>query len=108
LAQALEKQVKQIRLAEPYARELVEGVLSDKSKIDRKISQYAPEFPVQQLSAIDRNVLRVAIWETLFNNGTPSKVVINEAVEIAKAFGTEASSRFINGVLGSLLEEKSQ
>ena len=105
LVDALEKQIKNVRLAEPYARELIEGVGIDLHKVDQKIREFAPEFPVQQLSGIDRNILRVAIWEGMFHKGTPPKVIINEAVEIAKAFGTEASAKFINGVLGALLVE---
>jgi N utilization substance protein B len=102
-AEALEKHIKNIRLAEPYARELVENVTKEMNKIDSRIEKYAVEFPVQQLSAVDRNILRLAIWETLFDNKTPPKAAINEAVEIAKAYGTEASSKFVNGVLGSIL-----
>ena len=100
---AVEKVSKNIKLAEPYSREILEGISENLEKIDSLIKTYAREFPIQQLSAVDRNVLRVAIWETLFDNKTPSKVAINEAVEIARTFGTEASSRFVNGVLGSVL-----
>lgn len=100
---AVEKVSKNIKLAEPYSREILEGISENLEKIDSLIRTYAREFPIQQLSAVDRNVLRVAIWETLFDNKTPSKVAINEAVEIARTFGTEASSRFVNGVLGSVL-----
>ncbi len=100
---AVEKVSKNIKLAEPYSREILEGISENLEKIDALIRTYAREFPIQQLSAVDRNVLRVAIWETLFDNKTPSKVAINEAVEIARTFGTEASSRFVNGVLGSVL-----
>ncbi len=100
---AVEKVSKNMKLAEPYSREILEGVAENLEKIDSLIKTYAREFPIQQLSAVDRNVLRVAIWETLFDNKIPSKVAINEAVEIARTFGTEASSRFVNGVLGSVL-----
>ncbi len=105
---AVEKVAKNIRLSDPYAREIVEGVTENLAKIDSLIRTYAKEFPIQQLSAVDRNVLRVAIWETLFDNKNPSKVIINEAVEIAKIFGTETSSKFVNGVLGSVLSAEAE
>ena len=105
---AVEKVSKNIRLAEPYSREILEGIAENLEKIDSLIKRYAREFPIQQLSAVDRNVMRVAIWETLFDNKTPSKVAIDEAVEIAKTFGTEASSRFVNGVLGSILSAEAE
>lgn len=105
---AVEKVSKNIKMSEAYSREILEGISENLEKIDSLIRRYATEFPIQQLSAVDRNVLRVAIWETLFDNKTPSKVAINEAVEIAKTFGTEASSKFVNGVLGSVLAAEAE
>ena len=85
-----------------FARELVEGVLEQRDSIDDVIRQAAPQWPVEQLSAIDRNILRVAIREILMNNGAPIRAAINEAVELAKSFGSDNSARFVNGVLGSV------
>ena len=83
--------------------ETASGVLLYREKIDRHISQYAPQWPIDQLSPIDRNILRIAIYEIKYSkNGAPLKVAINEAVELAKAFGADGSYRFINGVLSSV------
>ncbi len=88
--------------AADFARELVSGVLEHRKKIDDIIQTYAPSFPVSQLAAVDRNILRLAIFELLMNNKVPVKVAINEAVELAKTFGSESSARFVNGVLGTV------
>ena len=85
-----------------FIEELVQGVLKNKSKIDEVIGRFAPSFPVAQMSVIDRNILRVAIFEILMDN-TPVKVAINEAIELAKIFGSDSSPRLINGVLGSIV-----
>jgi N utilization substance protein B len=85
-----------------FARELVEGVLEQRVAIDDVIAQAAPQWPVDQLSAIDRNILRLAIREILMNNGAPIRAAINEAVELAKSFGSDNSAKFVNGVLGSV------
>jgi N utilization substance protein B len=82
-----------------YARELVTGVEANRGAIDAVIGQAAPQFPVGELAAVDRNILRVAIYEVLFDNETPSGAAVNEAVELAKTFGGESSPRFVNGVL---------
>ena len=82
-----------------FARELVYGVLENKEAIDSTISTCAPEWPVEQISAIDRNILRIAIFEILLRDSVPIKAAINEAVELAKTFGSDSSSKFINGVL---------
>jgi N utilization substance protein B len=90
--------------ASAYARLLVEGVLENRDPIDRVIARSAPAWPLEQLPAVDRNLLRLAIYELLFDNRrVPPKVAINEAVEIAKTFGSENSSRFVNGVLGTVV-----
>jgi N utilization substance protein B len=85
-----------------FARELVAGVLEEREAIDAIIGRAAPQWPVAQLSAIDRNILRLAIREILMNNGAPIRAAINEAVELAKSFGSDSSAKFVNGVLGSV------
>jgi N utilization substance protein B len=85
-----------------FARELVEKVLENRERIDEVIARAAPAYPVGQLAAIDRNILRLAIQEILMNNETPVRAAINEAVELAKKFGSDNSARFVNGVLGSV------
>ena len=88
-----------------FSEGLVEGVLQHKSDLDALIKKFAPAFPLEQMSIIDRNILRLAIFEILFGGKTPFKVAINEAVELAKRFGGDASPRLINGVLGSITAE---
>ncbi len=88
-----------------FAKDLVEGVVKNQKEIDGKIKDYAPEWPIEQITLIDRNVLRLGIYELLFKKETPPKVSINEAIEVAKAFGGETSRKFINGVLGSIYEK---
>ncbi len=85
-----------------FVKELVSGVLDNKKPIDANIKKFAPTWPIAQISVIDRNILRLAIYELLFDNKTPIKVAINEAVELAKSFGSDSSPRFINGVLSSV------
>jgi N utilization substance protein B len=85
-----------------FIRELVSGVIDNKSAIDENIRKFAPAWPVEQLALIDRNILRLAIFEILFDNKVPVKVAVNEAVELAKIFGSKNSARFINGVLGTV------
>ena len=85
-----------------FARELVEGVTRSRKEIDGKIQSFAPAWPIDQIALIDRNILRLAIFEILLDNKVPVKAAINEAVELAKIFGSDNSSRFINGVLGSV------
>jgi len=85
-----------------FVRELVSGVIHNKEKIDHNIQSYAPAWPIEQIPVVDRNVLRLAIFEILLDNKVPVKVAINEAVELAKKFGSYSSPKFINGVLGSV------
>ena len=85
-----------------YARELVNGVVQNREKIDHNIRSFAPAWPVEQIPLVDRNILRLAIFEILLDNKVPVKVAINEAVELAKTFGSDNSSKFVNGVLGSV------
>ncbi len=85
-----------------FVRGLVSGALKNRKEIDQHIQKSAPAWPVNQLALIDRNILRLAIFEILFDNKVPVKVAVNEAVELAKTFGSESSGKFINGVLGSV------
>ena len=85
-----------------FVRELVSGVIQNKEKIDLNIQNFAPAWPIEQIPVVDRNILRLAIFEVLLDNKVPVKVAINEAVELAKTFGGDNSSRFVNGVLGSV------
>jgi len=85
-----------------FVRELVSGVIQNKEKIDLNIQNFAPAWPIEQIPLVDRNILRLAIFEVLLDNKVPVKVAINEAIELAKTFGGDNSSRFVNGVLGSV------
>lgn len=86
-----------------FTSQIVTGVLPIVQKLDAIIARHAPEWPLDQVAAIDRNILRIALWEIAVSNQTPMKVAINEAVELAKVFGSESTPRFVNGVLGSLV-----
>ena len=85
-----------------FVSELVSGVVWNKVEIDGSIRRFAPAWPIEQLAIVDRNILRLAIFEILFDNKVPVKVAISEAVELAKGFGSGSSAKFINGVLGSV------
>ena len=85
-----------------FVRQMVKQTVEHQEEIDGNIQRFAPMWPIEQLSVIDRNILRLAISEILFDNRVIIKVAINEAVELAKKFGSESSSRFVNGVLGSI------
>lgn len=85
-----------------FARELVNGVIQNREKIDPNIQNFAPAWPIEQIPVVDRNILRLAIFEILIDNKVPVKVAINEAVELAKTYGSDNSSKFVNGVLGSV------
>jgi N utilization substance protein B len=89
-----------------FARQIIFGVLPLISILDEIIAKYAPEWPLDQIAAIDRNILRMALWEFAVYHETPIKVVINEAVELAKQFGSDSAPRFINGVLGALADHQ--
>jgi transcription antitermination protein NusB len=89
---------------EGFARRLMAGVLAHRHRLNTLIAQHAPEWPLDQMAVVDRNILRIAIFELSdVEMNTPSKVAINEAVEMAKIFGSDSSPRFVNGVLGALL-----
>ncbi len=85
-----------------FARELVSGVTRNKETIDLNIRNLASAWPIEQIPVVDRNILRLAIFEILLDNKVPVKVAINEAVELAKRFGGDNSPKFVNGVLGSV------
>jgi N utilization substance protein B len=87
---------------EGFTRDLVNGVQANSKELDVQIQRFAPAWPVEQLSLVDRCLLRLAVFELTIGRDTSPKIVINEAVELAKLFGGESSPRFINGVLGSL------
>ncbi len=86
----------------PLATRLVNGVLEIRPRLDVLIHRYAPEWPLDQIAIVDRNILRIAIYEMAVDETIPLKVAINEAIELAKTFGSESTPRFINGVLGTL------
>ncbi len=94
------------KAAADFSRHLLRGVLEHHAVLDVFIHRYAPEWPLDQMAYIDRNILRMAIFEFAVDGGTPVKVAINEAVELAKAFASDSAPRFINGVLGTLVEHK--
>ncbi len=89
-----------------FARQIIFGVLPLREDLDQLIAKYAPEWPLDQIAAIDRNILRLAFWEFAVQRETPLKVAINEAVELAKLYGSDSAPRFINGVLGTLADHE--
>jgi transcription antitermination protein NusB len=94
-----------------YARRIVEGVLANVADLDAKIARAAPAWPIDQMPKIDKNILRIAFFEILVDNMAPGrvpvKVAINEAVELAKLYGSDSSGRFVNGVLGAVVAGRS-
>jgi N utilization substance protein B len=85
-----------------FARQIVMGVHPLAVQLDHFIAQHAPEWPLDQIAIIDRNILRIALWEIAVSDQTPLKVAINEAIELSKTYGSDSTPRFVNGVLGSL------
>lgn len=88
-----------------YIKETVDAVIHTLPNIDATIKAYATNWPIDQLTLVDRNILRIGIYELLFNNAIPAKVAINEAIELAKTFGGPASGKFVNGVLGAIYKQ---
>ncbi|MAG44980.1 transcription antitermination factor NusB [bacterium] len=90
-----------------FVNQIIDQVLKNKEKIDQIIQKTAPEWPIDQITIIDRNILRIGVYELIFanKNEVPPKVAINEAIELAKSFGGESSGKFVNGVLGSVYRE---
>lgn len=105
LARNIERYAEMVEDIE-FIRELVSGVLAKASELDAVLQPIAPEWPIDQIARMDRLVLRIGLYELLHGQDVPPKVVINEAVELAKAFGGENSSKFINGVLGTVLRQR--
>jgi N utilization substance protein B len=91
-----------------FARQIVLGVLEMSDRLDTFIAQHAPEWPLDQVAVIDRNILRIALWEFAIHESTPIKVAINEAIELAKLYGSDSTPRFVNGVLGSLANRQNE
>lgn len=88
-----------------FVRETIKNILEHNEEIDDYIRRYATEWPLEQITIVDRNVLRIGIYELLYSENIPPRVAINEAIEIAKAFGGESSGKFINGVLGAIYKD---
>jgi N utilization substance protein B len=105
MQQRLEEVELSPELAE-FARRIIFGVFPLIESLDIAIAKYAPEWPFDQIAAIDRNILRIATWEFTVDGETPVKVAINEAVELAKIYGSDSAPRFVNGVLGSLADHE--
>lgn len=101
LDERLEEEPLEKNLAE-FARQIVVGVLPLIERLDVQIARNAPEWPMDQVATIDRNILRIALWEFAVAQVTPIKVAINEAIELAKTYGSDSTPRFVNGVLGAL------
>lgn len=91
-----------------FARQIVTGVWPMVHTLDQFIAEHAPEWPLEQVAIIDRNILRIALWEFAVYRKTPIKVAINEAVELAKVYGSDSTPRFVNGVLGSLASRQNE
>ncbi len=91
-----------------FARKIIFGIIPLTEKLDQVIAEYAPDWPLDQIAPIDRNILRIAFWEFGISKKTPVKVAINEAVELAKIYGSDAAPSFINGVLGNLAKHKNE
>jgi N utilization substance protein B len=91
-----------------FTQQIVTGVLPLVVRLDNFIAQHAPEWPLDQVAVIDRNILRIALWEFAVADCTPVKVAINEAIELSKIFGSDSTPRFVNGVLGSLAARQNE
>ncbi len=91
-----------------FTRQIVFGVTPLIEKLDNFIAQHAPEWPLDQVAVVDRNILRIALWEFAVAGCTPVKVAINEAIELAKLYGSDSTPRFVNGVLGALANRQNE
>ena len=89
-----------------FAKKLVDGVVGHQSEIDETITKFAPDWPLPKITTVDRNVLRIGTYELVYDPEIPSKVAINEAIELAKTFGGESSGKFVNGVLGAVFRDQ--
>jgi N utilization substance protein B len=90
---------------EKFVEELVNGVIGNRADIDEIITTFAPDWPLEMLTLIDRNILRLGVYELKFSDAIPAKVAINEAIELAKGFGGQSSGKFVNGVLGAVYKD---
>ena len=88
-----------------FSSDIINGIIDHLKEIDEIIVKYAPNWPLEKITVMDRNILRIGIWEMKFNPEVPPKVAINEAIELAKSYGGPASGKFVNGVLGSLYKD---
>ncbi len=88
-----------------FSESLLRGVMEHRDAIDATIVKYAPEWPLEQITIVDRNVLRIGVYELTYSPDVPPKVAINEAIEVAKGFGGESSGKFVNGVLGAIFRD---
>lgn len=110
-AEVLDERLEEIPLDQDlvdFCRQIIFGVLSLTDQLDNFIAQHAPEWPLDQVAVIDRNILRIALWEFAVQGTTPIKVAINEAIELAKIYGSDSTPRFVNGVLGSLANRQNE
>ncbi|MCM3040242.1 transcription antitermination factor NusB [Paenibacillus motobuensis] len=103
-----EVEIKNVDQAEEFVLELVNGTWSRKEEIDRVLSDYLKGWQISRLSKVDRQVLRLAVYEMVYRDDVPGKVAVNEAIEVAKHFGTGESGKFVNGVLGKMVHEIDQ
>ncbi len=111
LSEALQRNVERYHHALTdisFTKKLVDGTNQKKDELDAVLQPAAPQWPIDQIARMDRVVLRIGLYELLYGEGVPPKVVINEAVELAKAFGGDNSSKFVNGVLGTVLRQKEE
>lgn len=88
-----------------FVKDAIKGTMKNINEIDAYIIKYATEWPLDQITIVDRNILRIGVYELIFNEDIPAKVAINEAIEIAKTFGSESSGKFVNGVLGAIYKD---
>lgn len=88
-----------------FVKAIINGVIINLAEIDKYITKYATEWPLDQITIVDRNILRIGVYELVFDKDIPAKVAINEAIEVAKTFGGESSGKFVNGVLGAIYKD---
>lgn len=109
--EVLDDRLSEMRLSRrdaAFAQAMLEGIFANSAEIDKIIAEFAPGWPISQMAVVDRNILRMAIYEIMVSQETPPRVAANEAVELAKAFGADNAPRFINGVLGSVMAAASR
>lgn len=107
LKEIKERNIREYRseLDDEFVKDIVDYISKNIPAVDKKIASSAPEWPIDQIALIDKTILRIAIYEMVFKKETPPKVIINEAIELAKQFGGDSSSKFVNGVLGTLYDK---